>query len=198
MAPIEGTTPEETVASYVSYLNDLLRDTITSLPLRSIMRTGRTDLFQIAFEEEGNSPGEALLETKLGEMRLFVAQLCHTDRVSRSRYRLHTREYTYDLTPAGANEPLFRWEYVRYPTKRDAGWCRHHLQGPLALPLRSRRKGEVTLNDLHLPTGYVPLEEIIRFCIHDLAAKSARANWHDVLEESYQKFRTEFTEFGTI
>jgi hypothetical protein len=68
----------------------------------------------------------------------------------------------------------------------------------LGIPLSSRRKTELTLNDLHLPTGYVPLEEVIRFCIHDLGAKSAKANWHEVLEESYKRFRTEFTEFGSI
>ena len=45
------------------------------------------------------------------------------------------------------------------------------------------------LQRFHLPTGYVPIEDIIRFCIVDLRAPPLSENWHELLEESYQKFR---------
>lgn len=66
--------------------------------------------------------------------------------------------------PAGADDPLFRWEFVRFPSS-GSFWCRNHLQGPINIGVGGRT---VNLNDWHLPTGLVPIEEIIRFCIVDL------------------------------
>jgi endoglycosylceramidase len=46
---------------------------------------------------------------------------------------------------------------------------------------------------LHLPTGFVALEDVLRFCIVDLGVNPLSDGWHDVLEESYRLFKTEFT-----
>jgi hypothetical protein len=51
----------------------------------------------------------------------------------------------------------------------------------------------VSLNDLHLPTGYVPFEEVLRFCIADLGVSPFAEDWDSVLQESYDLFKTEFT-----
>jgi len=48
------------------------------------------------------------------------------------------------------------------------------------------------LNDLHLPTGYVLLEEIIRFCIVDLGVRTLDADWNKTLEDSEEKFKKSF------
>ena len=109
--------------------------------------------------------------------------------------RLITVEYKYTLTLGyrdawATAEPLLRWEYVRQP-ERGGLWCRHHLQGPVTLTLG--RAGDVLLNDLHLPTGYVPIEEIIRFCLVDLEVPSLSSSgeWPRTLDESYAYFRGE-------
>jgi hypothetical protein len=52
----------------------------------------------------------------------------------------------------------------------------------------------VSLNDLHLPTGYVAFEEVLRFCIVDLGVHPLSDGWDGVLRESYEQFKTEFTQ----
>jgi hypothetical protein len=99
-------------------------------------------------------------------------------------------EYRYALSHPGAREPLVRWEYVRAPPAGNL-WCRHHLQGPLALVIQGHR---VRLKDLHLPTGYVPFEDVLRFCIVDLGVRALSEDWDRVLRESYDQFKTEFTQ----
>jgi len=57
----------------------------------------------------------------------------------------------------------------------------------------------VSLNDLHLPTGWVTIEEVIRFCIVDLGVPTNPAHdWDAVLEASYQTFRTDFAPIGEV
>lgn len=196
MSPIEGATPEDAADRFVRHLNDVLSKTVTHYRLRRVRAKG---YFQIAFEEEDAPAGQAPLKTRFGTIWLYIGQLCETrsHTISRRRaHRLQTREYKYTLTHEDDKQPVFRWEYVRYPTKTSAAWCRHHLQGPLPVPLLASKP--LTLDDLHLPTGYVPIEEILRFCISDLGVRPRQRDWHEVLEESYRQFREEFAEFGTI
>jgi hypothetical protein len=123
-------------------------------------------------------------------MELFVGQVCDLDQTAGRTYTLRIIEYRYSLTPDGAREPLFRWEYVGQPLDPDARWCRHHLQGPITVGLRARRDqsaSALTLNHLHLPTGWVPLEEVLRFCIVDLGVRPLTETWHADLEARYSR-----------
>ena len=97
-------------------------------------------------------------------------------------------EYRYTLTPAGADEPLLRWEYVRSPPP-GAEWCRHHLQGSEELEINGY---VVPLDAFHLPTGYVTFEEVLRFCIVDLGVLPLHRNWSAILRDSYEQFKAEF------
>jgi hypothetical protein len=51
----------------------------------------------------------------------------------------------------------------------------------------------IDMNHFHLPTGFVAVEEVLRFCIHDLGLRPLSTGWHEVLEESYRLFKTDFT-----
>ncbi|MBI2455099.1 MAG: hypothetical protein HYV46_03055 [candidate division NC10 bacterium] len=104
-------------------------------------------------------------------------------------HELRTIDYRYTLTPGDKTEPLLRWEYLKTPPA-GALWCRHHLQGPVELQIHEH---SVSLNDLHLPTGYVPFEEVLRFCIVDLGVPPLSEDWDAVLRDSYERFKTEFT-----
>ncbi|CAN5749830.1 hypothetical protein BH23CHL2_BH23CHL2_14730 [soil metagenome] len=99
---------------------------------------------------------------------------------------LRTVWYRYTLRPEGHREPMFRWEYVAEPEGDDAFWARHHLQGPAPINVGSRY---VSLNDLHVPTGPVPIEEIVRFCIIDLGVASLSDEWDVILVESAEVSR---------
>lgn len=122
-------------------------------------------------------------------MSLYVGQLCDSV-IERGLHRLRTMRYVYSLTSDGSDEPLFRWEYVREPGA-GSQWCRHHFQGPIHVALN---RHITTLNDLHLPTGYVPFEEIIRFCIVDLQVTPLSTNWETTTYESYEQFKAEFVQ----
>lgn len=49
-----------------------------------------------------------------------------------------------------------------------------------------------TLNTWHLPTGFVTIEDILRFCIVDLGVPALNTTWHQRLEESYSAFKIRF------
>jgi hypothetical protein len=90
-----------------------------------------------------------------------------------------------------------RWEFIRFPGPDDY-WNRHHIQGPIALRILDDRNviHDLTLNDWHLPTGWVAIEDVNRFCLHDLGAPahSTREVWHAALIESASTFRTRPTD----
>lgn len=55
--------------------------------------------------------------------------------------------------------------------------ARHHFQSPM--PTGLERDGRATLlQELHLPTGQLSIEEVIRFCLNA---------WHQMLTESYER-----------
>jgi hypothetical protein len=120
-------------------------------------------------------------------MDLYVGQICGSIPVPGNQRRLITTKYQYMLTAEGDNEALFRWEYVREPHPSET-WCRHHLQGRPRIVVGTET---VRLNEWHLPTGYVPLEEIVRFCLVDLDVPPLSDDWHAILLTSYKQFREE-------
>ncbi len=141
----------------------------------------------IAFRRGG--PLRASLATRFGNMAPYIGQVLGFEDRTGGRVRLITVEYKYTLGFEASDEPLLRWEYVR--TRPDGArrpWCRHHLQGGVTLPLGDG----VTLNDFHLPTGYVTIEDIIRFCIVDLGVAPLSEEWNTILDESYEQFKRGF------
>lgn len=47
----------------------------------------------------------------------------------------------------------------------------------------------VNLEGLHIPTGWVTIEELIRFLIHEFDIQSHNENWDSILKESEAMFR---------
>lgn len=196
--PIEGRTLWEACHNFCDYLNRVLATTVKETRLVPIGPRNATRL-QVAFRGGGGRLPAALLRTRFGPMALYIGQLCETIQLGDARQRLVTVEYRYTLTPgdldeAAQHEPLLRWEYVREP-EGGGRWCRHHLQGAVQLEVG---REAVSLNDLHLPTGYVTIEEVLRFCIVDLGVDPQSARWHEILEESYERFKTGFAPRGYI
>lgn len=187
--PFEGRTPREASQACKESLNRLLSHTITHRPL-IVMIDRRSEVIKINFRQDGLVT-TTRLQTRYGPMELFVGQTYDTVDGQHERERLRLIEYRYTLTPAGFDDPLFRWEFVRAPSS-GSFWCRNHLQGPISVNVGGR---SVNLNDWHLPTGWVPIEEIIRFCIVDLGVSpldtSVDANvvpgWHTRLTESHER-----------
>ena len=188
MAPIRAESLRAASQAFCDHVNRVLATTITQTRLQVILSPDAPRA-QLAFRQ-GGQPIPARLTTRFGLMGLYLGQVCTADRTPDGLHELRTVEYRYTVTPDGAAEPLLRWEYIRTPGPEDL-WCRHHLQGPIHLEFP---RDTVSLNDLHLPTGYVPFEDVLRFCIVDLGVRPLSEDWDRILRESYARFKTEFTE----
>ncbi len=135
----------------------------------------------------GSKPGPAIIRTSFGDLELGIGQFCEGVRRDDGQYQLRTLSYRYAIGYPDADEPLFRWEYIRQP-QDGRFYARHHFQSPQ--PTGLERNGRTTLyQELHLPTGWVSIEEVIRFCLNDLGAQTQLSPeaWHQLLSESHQR-----------
>jgi len=198
---IYGDNLRDAASTFVHQMNALLNKTLTYTPLRlSILhRTEnglRREFALVSFPRSGVGDSAIELKTRYGPMDLSLKQTLEAVRdENRRQVRLRTVSYGYTLQPHAWDDRLIRWEYVRFPGE-DSFWSRHHVQGPLEFEILDDRDTihNLTLNEWHLPTGWVPIEEVIRFCLHDLGAPAltARDGWHAALTESAEAFRTPY------
>jgi hypothetical protein len=129
------------------------------------------------------------LQTDYGEVYLTLTQLLEAVREGR-KYRLTTRGYAYRLLNSAepTSDAVIRWEYVS-GADRDK-WCRHHVQIGVAVALGN---GAIDLNRKHAPSGWITIEELIRFLIHDLGVTPIDDHWPQALEDSERHFFENFT-----
>lgn len=108
------------------------------------------------------------------------------------RYYLSTRKYWYRVQAApGQAQAIARWEYIS-PRMLSTGdrHCWRHLQMPqeLEMPVET-----LDLDKAHLPTGYVIVEDVIRFLIDDLRVRPPCGDeWHERLVKSEVSFHDKF------
>jgi hypothetical protein len=128
----------------------------------------------------------------VGDVLVFLGQTCRVEPQSghEKPFRLKTLSYRYHIRPDGKTDPAFRWEYTR---EAPGDHCRHHIQGPLDAHFG---RASLSLNDIHLPTGYVTIEEIVRFLIVDLGVKPLTERWREVIADSYRTFKTKLAPRG--
>jgi hypothetical protein len=183
--PIVGKDVRDVVQQLTDYYNRLLSTTVTRTRL-VVFDVGDSDLLRIAFRQ-GGVPIEAPLRTRFGPMWLSIGQVCAALPYE-GRVVPTTLRYRYTIRADDQDEPTFRWEYLsRRQLRHGDRYCRHHLQGPLDIPFGN---GILDLNKVHLPTGYVTIEEVIRFCLVDLEAPPLTSEWEQVLTDSYEEFKS--------
>jgi hypothetical protein len=173
-------------------MTTLLAKTITRKPIVFIARSA--DSVQFSFRD-GGRPATATLETRYGPMDFYLGQIRDAVESPDGRtIELRTTQYRYTLQPHGMDDSLFRWEYVRLPAE-GATYCRHHLQGsiPISFTDSSGAAHTTTLDAWHLPTGWLAVEEVLRFCIVDLGVEPLAEDWDQVLADSHQRFQPDLT-----
>ncbi|MBM4258956.1 MAG: hypothetical protein FJ147_24030 [Deltaproteobacteria bacterium] len=96
---------------------------------------------------------------------------------------LRTLQYAYRIqrTRSVRDEAEVRFEYVSPEIDPEFPYSRHHVQSHRAF--QDVREG-FALNKLHLPTGGVTIEHVIRFLIADLDVPPLTERWQDELRES--------------
>jgi hypothetical protein len=104
------------------------------------------------------------------------------------QYRLRTLAYAYRIAegPTFDDQCLFRWEYNAREHKQSLA-PRHHLQLPTTIKCFENR--ELDANKLHIPTGWVTVEEVIRFLVHELRVRPRSQKWDEELVKSERAFR---------
>jgi hypothetical protein len=187
---IRGRSLGEASRIFVDHINSVLHKTLTQTPL-SVEIAG--SIANIRFRR-GTHPATAQIRTRYGIVDLYIGQLCDTILGEQNDHVLRTVSYRYALVFDGRSEPLMRWEYVRTASADDR-YCRHHLQGSIELDVIDSDGRTASLQDWHLPTGSVSIEEVLRFCIVDLGVRPLDEDWHDILRDSHARFSTQLAHF---
>lgn len=183
--PIEAPTLLAAARKLQEHLNGLLTRTITETRLVAVALQGAPRVL-VTFRQAGK-PIFAPLRTRFDTFHLSLRQICEGIPGEGGGVQLQTVIYAYTLTPLGAREPAFRWEYEKRPQPGFLA-SRHHLQGEIPLP----PPFGISLNKLHVPTGYTLIEDIIRFCIVDLGVSPLSGAWDRLLQESEDVFKHDF------
>jgi hypothetical protein len=145
---------------------------------------------------QGEDPISVPVRTKrLGLVRFFFGQTVEAVKIkdgkNKGKHQLRSVAYRYRLQEGeGARVPaLVRWEFARVDPA-IAGHPRNHLHVPCTT-------GKLDFDKVHAPTGWVTLEEVIRFLIHDLGhAAPCGDSWPKVLARSEKLFHGELTSKG--
>lgn len=185
MPALLGDSPVEVFKEFREHLGRLLNQTITDAPL-SLLVTA-SDRASLSFRSH-KDPASAPL--KPAGLFLYVGQTVIAEK-EKHNWRLRTVQYSYwiqhRVPEHGSPVAVFRFEYVSPKVKPLDRRPRHHLHIPRAQAVcRGQR---LDLEDLHIPTGWVTLEEVIRFAIRELGCKPKPGDWDKILLNSENKFR---------
>jgi len=176
-----GNSPDQVFSTFKDHLSQLLNRTVTQAPLTKL-RVGTRVL--VEFWQNGRP-----VCVRVGRgYHLYVGQTLEAIEETRSRYRLKTVAYAYRIAegPSFDDRCLFRWEYNAREYK-DSLAPRHHLHIPAQLRCSGNRI--LDTEELHIPTGWITVEEVIRFLIQELDVKPKSKNWDALLCRSEEKFR---------
>jgi hypothetical protein len=175
MAGLEADTARAAIETFKDHLNGLLARTITQTPLAALQVGSAAT---IEFRENGIAR-----PIQIDDIFLFVNQSVRVTKEGKRRFRLKTLTYSYRIADGPAREDwLFRWEYVSRESEQGRGLHpRHHCHLPFDHGCLTRKT--------HIPTGWVLLEEVIRFLIHELDVDPLTEDWDEILQESEEQFR---------
>lgn len=109
-----------------------------------------------------------------------------TNDPDRGPFKVTTTEYFYRLTTPDESEIVaFHWtpetvnpREVAYP----------HLHAGPAITRADSAIAAKRAHKLHIPTGRVSIEAVIRFAIDELGAEPATNRWRSVLDDSHSAF----------
>lgn len=173
---IQGRSLGQATQLFADHLNEILNNTVTHRRL-IVFVPGIAEEVHIGFRGHGTvSP--AVLTTEYGRMELDLRQVCdELPDEETNLFTLRTLSYRYTIQLEGTTEPLLRWEFVRYPPDETSTWNRNHIQGPISLGIQNRAGIEANLNDWHTPTGWIAVEDVLRFCVTDLGVRPLSDDW---------------------
>ncbi len=184
MPGLTGRDPKEVFETFRDHLGRLLNRTITDAPL-SLIHARNEDRAQVAFRR-----GQASIAAPVftNDLFLYIGQVLRVAQQRDGSWKLRTVQYRYRIQGSAGleDEDCLRWEYVSREV-RDTAHCRHHLHLQGEYTLGPRRT--IPLAKVHIPTGWVTVEEIIRFLITELDVRPKEQGWEKLLRESEEAFK---------
>jgi hypothetical protein len=188
--PIVERSARQCFDTFAGHVRRLVAATLCPYRHVHLEHVGGTDTATLTFCEPNGTAAE--IKLGYGNVWFFASQELTAVREEPRRWRLRTTSYGYRLQSAAqitVDNALLRWEYDAGAA--PDGFCRHHVHAPLTLPLLA---GKLDLDKAHVPTGWVTLEEVIRFLIVELGHKPpCGARWPSVLADSERAFYEDFT-----
>jgi hypothetical protein len=178
---LSGKKPNDIFNTFRDHLNSLLHHTITEVPLLQTITGSRAHLeFRLNRESIGVEVGKGY--------HLYLSQALEAHRIKSREYRLKTLAYAYRIGegPKRGDRWIIRWEY-NSREHLEALHPRHHCHLPFELTCFGDQS--LNLDKMHISSGWVTVEEVIRFLIHELKVKPKHVDWDKRLRDSEQKFR---------
>lgn len=170
---------------FQDHLNKTLNRTLTRYRLRSFLRLTKSAHASLAFF---NNRGVAIA-VPLPPTPWYLSINYELRAVPEGKdYGLEILEYQHRLhrTSSIDDEADVRFEYVSPVTDPDFPYSRHHVQ--FHREFQDVRDG-FSPNTLHIPTGGVSIEHVIRFLIVDLGVPPLTAQWEAELQANKERSR---------
>ncbi len=187
VAPFTGSNPEKVIQTFRGHIAQLLNSTITDAPLSIVGARRSVNELKATLSLGGKTTDIArAVPLRQKPLHLLLVQNVSVIREPKAReWRLKTLQYSYRIQagPSLDSEWYFRFEYKAREIE-DSLHPRHHIHLPVSLECGTTR---VNLSRVHIPTGWVPLEEVIRFLIEELGVKAKTRDWDSVLRRNEEK-----------
>jgi len=184
MPALTGRTPAIVFGKFRDHLSKLLNQTVTDARLSVVCVRGDNKAM-LSFRRS-DKPVAAPLRSK--SLFFYVGQNVEVEKDGSGEWRLRTVQYRYWIQGDDSENTdswFFRFEYVSRKI-RSKTHPRHHLHLPCTLECGGQT---ISLKRAHIPTGWVTLEEVIRFIINDLGVKPKSDDWDKILLKSEEQFR---------
>lgn len=179
-----GDRPGDVFRQFRDHVSGLLNKTITDAPL-SLTSPKDKPYANFSFRDENTVAMAAPLFG--ANLYLAVSQALEANQLADRTWRLKTLRYNYHLLegPKHDSKWIIRWEYISHSQRKDLHPRHHvHIATTVKTPV-----GEMDFDQLHLSTGWVTIEEVIRFMIVEMGVKPKSDNWDEELLESEDLFK---------
>jgi len=182
VAGLVASKPEKLFRQFRSHVAAVLNRTVTDC---------RVSLLLVGQDRAKISTGVAE-DPVAGPLRkpglyLYVGQDLQAVRETKKKWRLRTIQYAYRIQagPTFDADWFLRFEYKSREVA-SSQHPRHHLHLPGTMKIGN---SSIDLAHAHIPTGWVTIEELVRFLIDSLKVRPKRDDWDTFLQESEEKFR---------
>jgi hypothetical protein len=184
--PLIAKTPREAFQIFQDHLNRTLNKVLTRSRLRFFVRSVKQEKTALAFFDSRWS--SVAIPLRPSPWYLSLRQDLQAV-PEKSGYVLNTLQYAYRIqrTPSVRDEAEVRFEYVSPDIDPDFPYSRHHVQ--FHRDARSASSDDFSLSKLHIPTGGVTIEHVLRFLVTDLGVPPLTEQWEAELQASEERSR---------